>query len=200
MKFTAFTTICFYYFSLLIPIQSELIYVYNYDNFDDIFHEGNRNDFNVYKYEDIDNIFETKYDGPNIGGAFQMQGNSTTITHQFDGYLVDVTASFYCYNAEEVEMNWEMSILYEDGTFERNRVCIGSGPSNWKYNITWIPYFPLKQVSFHSMPSNVRIQSMSSSIEGPPETPRASLHIGIERCKEGLQLGSNYAEGYEPLR
>ena len=79
-------------FSVVIPIQSrEIAYTYNYENFGDIFHQGNRDDFNVYKYEDIDKIFDTEYSGPNIGGVFLVDASSTTMTDQFDGHIVNIT-------------------------------------------------------------------------------------------------------------
>jgi len=187
MKFTAFTTICFYYISVLIPIQSELIYVYNYDNFGDIFHQGNRNDFNVYKYEDIDSIFETKYAGTNIGGAFQMLGNFSTATHQFDGYLVDVTATIYCANTEERE-NWLM--WFKTGNnWDAGRYVCGESPvdtNNWNYNIKWIPYFDINEnvtLHFESFGATVNKPFGFDEIrvttrETPPDNTNASATSG----------------------
>jgi len=128
-------------FSVVIPIQShEVIYVYNYDSFAEIFPQGDGvNDFHVYKYEDIRKIFDTEYTGKNIGGAFLVQGSSSDgSTPQYEGYLVDITATFYCGStySEEGFKSLLIYVYYPDGSDDFNYVCQERG---WHYNYTWIP-------------------------------------------------------------
>ena len=140
-----------YLFSVFVSIQSETIHIYNYDNFGDVFHQGELDDLNVFKYKDIDNLFEEKYSGSNIGGAFQVDGDSistlpnTTIQYQFLGYIVDVTASFYC-----GDTNLSLDIEYSDGGGESVDICNATG---WHYNYKWIP-------PHHSEHSHVSIRCL----------------------------------------
>merc|ERR1739838_963620 len=102
-----------YFFFVLNRIQSEeIVHLFNYDNFDELFHQGARDDFNKDLYEDIDNIFDKPYEGPNIGGAFLLHGESDT-WKDFDGYIVDITASFYCGNYYEENMYF--ALYYPSG-------------------------------------------------------------------------------------
>ena len=154
MKVTALqlTIICF--FSVLIRIQSEdIVHVYNYDNFDELFHQGNLQDFNVLKYQEIDILFDKPYEGPNIGGAFLLHGESNTNTPQFDGYIVDITASFYCGDKKGNKVRFlSFWVGYADDRDERVFICDDYG---WNYNYTWIPpqRFDHSEVSVQSMPS-----------------------------------------------
>jgi len=141
MKVTALTTII-YFFSVLIQIQStEIIYVYNYDDFSEIFQQGSLQNFNVLKYEDIDTIFDKPYEGSNIGGAFLMNGGwETKHWHQqeFNGYIVDVTATFYCgkYGGETWQSELALWIIYSETEQDEKYICSDNG---WSYNYTWIP-------------------------------------------------------------
>ena len=136
MKVATLTTIiCF--FSVLIRIQSdEIVYVYNYSDFGELFHQGDQDDFNVYKYEDIDTVFDEKYYGPNIGGAVLLNGGSKTRTPPFDGYIVDITASFYC-GSKEFD-NMRIYVIYADGKYDDMWLC-GDARIGWTYYYTWIP-------------------------------------------------------------
>jgi len=134
MKVTALTALM-YFFSVLNRIQSEeIVHVFNYDNFDELFHQGDRDDFNKDLYEYINIIFDKPYEGPNIGGAFVLHGTSRT-ARQFDGYIVDITASFYCGNKETD--NLEFLVYYADNA-EDHYFC-GDSNHGWNYNYTWTP-------------------------------------------------------------
>jgi len=140
MQPTAITTI-FYIFSVVIPIQSrETTYTYNYDyGFSGIFPQFDGvNDFHVYKYEHIEIIFDEKYNGTNIGGAFLVRGHSDTGTIEFEGYLVDISATFYCggTDAEEGGASLLIDVYYPDGEDDYIFICQEKG---WHYNHTWIP-------------------------------------------------------------
>ena len=112
-------------------IQYEAIYTYHYDNkFGDIFHQGNMDNFNMMKYEEID----TGYVGPHVGGAFQSEGSSYTTTNFFDGYIVDITVYVYCSDINE-NYNY-IGIYYVDGEHDLRELC---GVSNGWTNQTWIP-------------------------------------------------------------
>jgi len=137
MKGIALVTIIF---SVVIPIQShEIINVYNYVSFGEIFPQsyGGFDEFHLYKYADIDIIFDTEYKGTNIGGAFLVHGTNWTETH-FDGYVIDITATFYCGSTETEEGGdslW-IGVRYPDGNIEGSFICQERG---WHYNHTWIP-------------------------------------------------------------
>jgi len=136
-------------FSVVIPIQShELIYVYNYDSFTEIFQQRDGiNDFHVYKYEDIRTIFDTDYTGTNIGGAYLVQGSNWHNTLGYEGYLLDITATFYCGStyAKEGGISLEFHVDYPDGSNDINYVCQERG---WHYNYTWIPQMGAKHQGF----------------------------------------------------
>jgi len=136
-----------YFSSVVIPIQSEIIYIYNYDNFGELFHQGARWDYNIYKYEDIDKIFDTEYKGTNIGGAFTIYDSySYSYALPFEGYLVDITASFYCgstYPKDEGSL-W-INIDYHDEVNDGRFLCQERG---WNYNYTWIPPSGAKYQNF----------------------------------------------------
>jgi len=138
MKVTALQPAIICFFSVLIQIQSdEIIYVYNYEDFSEIFQQGGLHNFNVAKYQDIDNIFDKPYEGSNIGGAFLLYGDwQTNPWHEqeFDGYVVDVTASFYCGKKTNDFALW---INYPDGKMDHTEIC--SDSTSWNYNYKWIP-------------------------------------------------------------
>jgi len=127
-------------FSVVIPIQSgEIIYVYDYDNFGDIFPQGDGvNDFHISKYSDIDNIFDKKYEGPHIGGAYLVEGNASIITtREFKGYVKSITATFYCGGTwrESYSSLW-IGVDYADPGYGYGHwIC---SESSWQ-NYTWIP-------------------------------------------------------------
>jgi len=137
MKGIALATII-YIFSVVIPIQSrEIVYTYNYDNFGDFFHQGAREDFNIYKYQAIDKIFDTEYNGTNVGGVFLVQGSSATSTPDFEGYVVNITATFYCGSTHDEEGRNSLWIaVYYDKNEDFTYLCQERG---WHYNHTWIP-------------------------------------------------------------
>ena len=152
-------------FSVVIPtLSGKRTFVYNYENFGDIFHQGQRDDFNIYKYEDIDTIFDTEYNGTNIGGAFLVDGTSTTATSNFKEYVIDIIATFYCggtYAEEGTDSLWLM-VGYSGG-HDAIYVCEERG---WHYNYTWIPptRFDHSMVSIHSMPSDISIHLMPTDV------------------------------------
>ena len=116
-------------------IQEETTYTYNYDNnFGDIFHLGNIDGFNLYKYTDLDTI--TAYNDSHIGGAFTMEGTSYSTTNFFDGYIVDISTTFYCTKYIDY---LRISVYYADGEHDTNELCIND--IYWVNNriSTWIP-------------------------------------------------------------
>ena len=134
-------------FSVHALIKSEITYNYNYDNFGDIFKQGYSNSFNIYKYKDIDSIFETKYEGSNVGGAFLVNGQDATYTDNFDAYIVDFTATFYCSNSK----NLYIYVRYngaEPKQFDNILIC---DKTSWTYNYTWTPplRFSFSKVSIY---------------------------------------------------
>jgi len=129
-------------FSVVIPIQSiDIAYTYNYDNFGKLCHQGDREDFNIYRYEDINKIFDTEYKGTSIGGAFSVQGDSVSYAPGFEGYVLDITATFYCGSTHEEE-GWKslcIVVYYnagKDSYADLKYICEERG---WHYNYTWIP-------------------------------------------------------------
>jgi len=142
---TTIAIICLSAFSVLIPIQSETIYIYNYDNFGEVFPQGNQTDFNIYKYKDINDIFKEKYQGSNIGGAFRIEGNSTAptiYTPWLDEYIVDVSVTVYCGKLFTDHYTKVIGILYPDGTWDYFFVCDSSDSAwtvGWTYNYTFVP-------------------------------------------------------------
>ena len=141
-------------FSVVIPIQSHetfTIDVYNYESFGELFPQSRGiDDFHVYEYANMDNIFAEKYKGSNIGGAFLVQGWTSIETDAFEGYITDITTTFYCGGTypEEPDSLW-IDVYYNDVDHDRNSLCTEKG---WHYNYTWIPASGAKyQVSIHSV-------------------------------------------------
>jgi len=137
MKGIAVTIICI--FSVVIPIQSgRIAYTYNYDNFNEIFPQDNGviNNFYLFKYEDLDRIFDTEYEGTNVGGAFVVLGSVHHGTPNYKGYVVDITATFYCGSTDDSSENWlKIGVFYEDA-YDNFYPCEERG---WHYNQTLIP-------------------------------------------------------------
>ena len=133
-------TIFLYSFSVPVTecteLQKETTYIYNYDNFGDIFQQGDMDDFNLYKYEDI----HTGYEGPHVGGAFTMQGVSIVTTNYFHGYLTKITANFYCGNPGKI-YSMLFAVYYLDRQWNSEWICGANltEESGWHYNYTWIP-------------------------------------------------------------
>jgi len=125
-------------FSVVIPIQSrETVYTYNYDNFGDFFPQDDIEVFNITKYADNNTIFEQEYNGTNIGGAFLVKGSGDGVS-QFEGYIVNITATFYCgsTNKEEGVNSLYIEVHYPRGYPEGIHLCKERG---WHYNYTWTP-------------------------------------------------------------
>jgi len=130
------TIICI--FSVVIQIQSsEIIYRYDYDSFGQIFPQGDGvNEFHVYKYADIDNIFDEKYTGKNIGGAYLLNGTSDTRI-EFEGlYILDITATFYCGSTHTDD---EANSLWIGVNNEFNGKYICEERRGWHYKHMWTP-------------------------------------------------------------
>jgi len=143
MQITHITAII-YLLSAVIPIKSgEIIYDYDYSNLGEIFPQSDRiNDFHLYKYSDIDKIFDDKYEGSNIGGAFLMEGNYYTDRSEapvFPGYLVNITATVYCGStvAEEGLYSLRIDVPYVDGGWAFNYLC--GNRTGWHYDHTYTP-------------------------------------------------------------
>jgi len=151
-------------FSVVIPIQSHetfTIDVYNYESFGELFPQSRGiDDFHVYEYANMDNIFAEKYKGSNIGGAFLVQGDNITYAPKSEGYLVDITATFYCgsTHAEDGENSLSMDVWY-DGDRDFTYICQERG---WHYNYTWIPPSGAKHHSF-----TVNINAHRANINKP---------------------------------
>jgi len=136
MKVTALQPAIICFFSVLIQ-SSEIEYVYNYDNFDQIFQQGGLYNFNVAKYEDIDSIFDKPYEGSNIGGAFLLYGPWTSRgwhEQSFDGYIIKIQTKYYCGKQKEHLALW---INYADGQQDSSWLC--DDTTGWNYTYTWIP-------------------------------------------------------------
>jgi len=144
MQITHITAII-YLLSAVIPIKSgEIIYDYDYSNLGEIFPQSDRiNDFHLYKYSDIDKIFDEKYEGSNIGGAFLMEGNYGTKLSEvpvFPGYLVNIKATFYCGStyAEELTNSLRLDVFYVDGQwFDGTWLC--EDRTGWHYDYPYTP-------------------------------------------------------------
>jgi len=143
MQITHITAII-YLLSAVIPIKSgEIIYDYDYSNLGEIFPQSDRiNDFHLYKYSDIDKIFDEKYEGSNIGGAFLMEGNYYTDLLKapvFPGYIVKITATFYCGStyAEEGTNSLLISVAYVDEGSDYTYLC--EDRTGWHYDYPWTP-------------------------------------------------------------
>jgi len=138
MKVTALQPAIICFFSVLIQIQStEIEYIYNYDDFSEIFEQGGLHNFNVARYEDIDDIFDTPYEGSNIGGAFLLYGKWLTggwHERQFPGYIMKITTTHYCGKLTDTFTLW---VTYADGYQETKGIC--SDTAGWSYNSTWFP-------------------------------------------------------------
>jgi len=137
-------------------IQKETIYTYNYDNkFGDIFYQGALDDFNMMTYEDAD----TGYEGPHVGGVFHLEGTSWTSTSWFDGYIVDISTTYYCGGYGGI---W-LYVYYPDGEQDATGLC----GSDWAYNQTWTP---ATRYSHHGYPvySKFRLEIKSSASPSNP--------------------------------
>ena len=110
-------------------IQDETTHTYNYDNFGDIFLQGYEDSFNTYKYENI----ATGYEGPHVGGAFLMKGTSFTSTNYYNGYIVDITTTYYC-GRDDSPNEMYIHVYYLDGEVDVVQLC----GANWR-TYTWIP-------------------------------------------------------------
>ena len=158
MQITHITAVI-YLLSAVIPIKSgEIIYVYDYDNLGEILPQGSGiNDFHLYKYSDIDKIFDDKYKGSNIGGAFLMEGNYSTNYLEvpvFPGYIVNITTTFYCGStlAEEGGNSLVIVVTYVNESGDVDWLC--EDRTGWHYDYTWTPpgTDPGNGVSILSMP------------------------------------------------
>jgi len=140
MQITHITAII-YLLSAVVPTKSGEI-IYNFDNLGEIFPQGSGiNDFHLYRYSIIDTILHEKYNGSNIGGAFLMEGNFVTNrpeAHEFPGYLVNITTTFYCgsTHAEEGENSLGIAVFYVGGGWGSTYLCDRTG---WHYDHTWTP-------------------------------------------------------------
>jgi len=120
-------------------IQKETTYIYNYGNFFDIFRQGDRENYNIHRYED----FDTGYEGPHTGGAFSTGGSRSglpqyTTTNYFNGYILDISTTHYCGGSKYNAMN--LMVEYLDGHSDFVKICnYESANHNWHYNYTWIP-------------------------------------------------------------
>ena len=134
-------------------IQDETIHTYNYgNNFDDLFVQGYEDSFNTYKYEDINPILATGYEGPHIGGVFMMEGDTMTTTNYFNGYIVDISTTQYC--GSNTNNYISINVYYRDGETDQEYICGAYETYEWFYNMTWIP-----ETRF-SHSGDVSIQSM----------------------------------------
>ena len=61
MKHLAYATFVLYWSVVLVPIESNKTYIYNYTNFQEFFPQDKLDDFKLYKYEDIEDHFKEKY-------------------------------------------------------------------------------------------------------------------------------------------
>jgi len=145
-------TAIIYLFSVVIPIKSgEIIYTYDYYNLGEIFPQGSGiNDFHLYRYSYIDTIVHEKYNGSNIGGAFLMEGYYETNLSEvpvFPGYLVNITATFYCGStrAEEGWRSLRIAVFYVGGGWGPDYHCDRTG---WHYDHTWTPSTSLGNQGF----------------------------------------------------
>jgi len=140
MQITHITAII-YLLSAVIPIKSGEI-TYTYSNLGEILPQGSgTNDFHLYKYSYIDKITHDKYGGSNIGGAFLMDGNYVTSlpeAHVFPGYIVKITATFYCGStyAEQGPNSLAIGVYYVDGGSVGIFLCDKTG---WHYDHVWTP-------------------------------------------------------------
>jgi len=146
-------TTIIYIFSVVIPIQShETVYIYKYDSFGEIFPQGDGiHDFHLRKYADMDTIFDTEYTGTNIGGAYLLHGASFAYTPDYEGFIVDITATFYCGStyAEDGVYTLLIDVLYIDDQHlvdqETTYICEEKG---WNYNYTLFPRSAAKYQTF----------------------------------------------------
>jgi len=143
MQITHITAII-YLLSAVIPIKSgEIIYDYDYSNLGEIFPQSDRiNDFHLYKYSDIDKIFDEKYVGSNIGGAFLLEGDFKTNlpeAHVFPGFFVNITLTYYCgsTHAEEGDNSLQINVDYVDGNNYGIWLC--EDRTGWHYDYVWTP-------------------------------------------------------------
>jgi len=172
-------TICVSAFSVLTPIQSESIYVYNYgNNFGDFFPQNNLADFNIQEYKYIDNLFKEKYEGTNIGGAFQtVVGGPEIFTPWFNGFPLELSVSVYCGRPQAAIKR--ISIYYRDGSYDYFHACHRS--SDWN-TPGWTTY-AFKDLSMASGGFRVKIESSNSTINEPFGFDEIRITVVDERPK-----------------
>jgi len=173
-----------YIVSVVIPIQSgEIAYTYDYDNFDEIFPQtrGVIDDFHLFKYEDID----TEYNGTNIGGAFLVLGTSHPQTPKYKGYVVDVTATFYCGSTyyEDEDYSLQIFVFYDGPELDDTYLCKERG---WHYNYTWIP-----QQRDLSQNFAVRVQAQHVTMNRPYGFDMLRITTSSEKPPQLLQRDNN---------
>jgi len=172
-------TICVSAFSVLTPIQSESIYVYNYgNNFGDFFPQNNLADFNIQEYKYIDNLFKEKYEGTNIGGAFQtaVRGHDV-FTPWFNGFLFEISVSVYCGRPQDDLKR--ISIYHRDDSYRYFHACHRS--SGWN-TPGWNTY-AYKDLSMASGGFRVKIESSNSTINEPFGFDEIRITVVDERPK-----------------
>jgi len=141
MQITHITAII-YLLSAVIPIKSGEL-VFDYDNLGEIFPQGSGiNDFHLYKYSDLDKILDDKYEGSQIGGAFLMEGDYYTNFPEapiFPGYIVNITATFYCGSteAEEGQNSLFIEVAYVGEGWDATYLC--DNRTGWHYDYPWTP-------------------------------------------------------------
>ena len=139
MKHLAYATFLLYWFAVLVPIEGNKTYIYNYTNFQEFFPQDKLDDFKLYKYENIEDHFKEKYKGPNIGGAWQMskpipdpyQYNCTG--KEFDGNKATITTTYYCHGSK----SYNFYFAFPDcGYPSIPMLCYLGGPydERWIYN------------------------------------------------------------------
>jgi len=175
-------TICVSAFSVLTPIQSESIYVYNYgNNFGDFFPQNNLADFNIQEYKYIDNLFKEKYEGTNIGGAFQTAVDGPDVfTPWFNGFALEISVSVYCGRPQTYSKG--ISIYYRDGTYGAFYPCYEKNAIGWNTYNTYNTY-AFKDLSMVSGGFRLKIESSNSTINEPFGFDEIRITVVDERPK-----------------
>jgi len=169
-------TICVSAFSVLTPIQSESIYVYNYgNNFGDFFHQNNLADFNIQEYKYIDNLFKEKYEGTNIGGAFQTAVDGPDVfTPLFNGFLFEISLSVYCGRPQDdLKM---ITIYHRDEPYRAFYPCYEKNAIGWNT-------YASKDLSMVSGGFRLKIESSNSTINEPFGFDEIRITVVDERPK-----------------